>query len=550
MALSDNAIVGNAIAAESNFGDGFREDWDTLDVETSSEVGNRDGRWKRGFIHANMAEYGFTYGSDEDTAAGDNFVHAAINYETQVYPDTRKPHPSGWSGLSTTAGVLKIESRLVDSSNASEYDWARVKTNGLNADGSDNGVLDRAKRAKYVSEMLSTYGRFAMSFGRFRWRVKAPYGADGASSDVNQRSAVFPAAGWLLQDIPYGCDINGEPLGDGRTTYRPGRPNGGGILHEIDAHENFGESETDVHHTVHAHPAGTPNGSSESTPYTLNRTQDLRDVWCEAGVDVFPEKIAFFVDGIYTHVVDTSDEVQNGLFLYEPVTGEEYNQVMDSANTARTLGRQTNPDGSTRYMKHVMITNLARDGKYPRDLAKIVLDAGGTLPPHPDSCDMEVDWCEARPLLVDNPDAYPINFNGVSIAVDGIESTLTNTTPDYVRTSTYLGGVDKISAFQSATFRATLPETDRNPSNYTYSHSVSGSANVAILGPSDEYEVRIQSLDGPLENQTFIWSCSVNLITDDPLPTIFSVTVGGDFTPVIPEPQIISVTAGGDFTPL
>jgi hypothetical protein len=417
MPLSDAAIVGAPIVAESNFGDGFRDDFNTLDIETSTEAGNRSGKWKLGFIHANMAANGFTYGSDENAANGDNFVHAAINFETQVYEDTRKPNPTGATSFAIDNGVLKITSRLVNA--GAETEWAKVKDYNLNPDGT-LGTFVRDKQAKYTSGMISTYGRFAMSFGRFRWKVKTPYGAVGNSADVNARSAVFPAPAWLLQDIPYGCDINGEPFGDGLTTYRPARPNGGGIGHEIDVDENFGESATDLHQTVHAHPAGTPQGTSDSSPLTLSRSQDLRSAWRVSGADVFPEKIAFFVDGVYTHIVATTDEVANGLPIYEPQVGAEYDPVMDSDGHARVIGRQTHADGSTRYMCHVMISNLARDGKYPRDLAKQVVDAGGTLPAHLDTVDMEIDYAEARPLLVDNPDAYPMRINGVPTTVGAV----------------------------------------------------------------------------------------------------------------------------------
>lgn len=413
MPISDGAVVGQPIIDESNFGDGFRDDFEALDVETSSTPGNRSGAWKHGFIHSNMAAYGFTYGSDENTANGDNFVHAAINFEDQVYPDTRKPNVYGPSGLAVSDSVLTVTSRPRTSA---EENYARVKDYELNPDGT-LGTFSRNHPVAYTSEMLSKYGRFAMSFGRFRAKVKTPYGADGSSSDVNQRKAVFPAALWLLQDIPYGCDINGEPFGDGATTYRPGRPNGGGILHEIDADENFGESTTALHQTVHAHPAGTAQGSSDSDPLTIQLTKDLRDEWRETGVDIFPEKIAFFVDGVYTHVVDTTDEIENGLPLYVPEPGAEYDPVMVDSTTAQTNGRQRHPDGTIRYMRHVPIINLARNGKYPRDLAKQVVDSGGTLPPHQETVSMEVDWVEAKVLLTDNPDTLPLSYNGLATAV-------------------------------------------------------------------------------------------------------------------------------------
>ena len=487
MPLSDTAVVGQAIIAESNFGDGFRDDFNTLSVETSSEPGNRTGDWKRGFIHANMAEFGFTYGSDENTGNGDNFVHAAINFENSVYPDTRKPNTFGPSGLSVNNSVLTITSRPKITA---ENDYARVKDYQLNHDGS-LGAFERDHQVTYLSEMLSKYGRVAMSFFRLRAKVKTPYGADGASSDVEQRKAIFPAALWTLQDIPYGCDINGEPFGDGRTTYRPARPNGGGILFEIDADENFGESATKIHQTVHTHPAGTAQGASTSYPKTIDIGKDLRSEWRETGVDVFPEKIIFFTDGIYTHEVAAPDEIRNGLPLYVPQSGAEYDPVMVNTTTAQTNGRQTHPDGSTRYMCHVPIINLARDGKYPRDLARQVLDGGGTLPAHQDTVSMEVDYVEMRPLIVENPDTLPMRINGVAMAADGSTGgTQTSATSLIQQSETYIDvqpeGVLGNSFRVTVKLKPNDDGTPANPDDYTFTWSVDSTLQVVGLDTGPE----------------------------------------------------------------
>jgi len=418
MPISDLAVVGQPIIDESHFADGFRDDFETLSIEASSEPGNRDGKWKKGFMHANIAKNGFIYGSDENPLNGDDFVHAAINFERQVYVDNRKPAPTGFNPFSTQSSVLTISSRLAA---GSEIDYARVKDFDLNPDGS-LGAFKRNKQAKYLSGKISSYGRYAQSFGRVRARVKTPYGADGSSTDVNDRSAVFPAALWGLQDVPYGCDVNGDPLPNPDTTYRPGRPNGGGILAELDGDENFGESTSDIHQTTHFHPPGTPQGQSQSSPKTINTGKDLRNDWRETGYDLFPEKVVFFADGVYTHEVVTPDEIRNGLNKYIPVPGAEYNVQMTSANVAATNGKQTHADGSTRYMCFVLISNLARDGKFPRDFAKQLFDAGTTLPPHQDSVSMEIDYIEARPLITDNPDKFPVRINGVPTAISQISS--------------------------------------------------------------------------------------------------------------------------------
>lgn len=488
MPISDNAVVGQPIIDESHFGDGFRDDFNTLDLETSSVPGNRTGKWKKGFMHANMTEFGFTYGSDENP--GDNFVHAAINNEEQVYVDNRKPPPSGYNPYSLEDGALKIESRPVQ---ASEQDWARVKDAFLNPDGS-RGEFVRNKPVKYVSGMLSTYGRFAMSFGRFRARVKTPYGADGFSDDINQRSAIFPAALWSLMDIEYGGDINGDPFGDGNTTYRGGRPNGGGILAELDGDENFGESATAIHQTTHFHPPGTPDGNSSSDPSTIETGSDIRNNWRESGYDVFPEKIAFFVNGVYTHIVPTPDEIQNGLPKYVPDPAAPFNPLMTSANVAQTNGRQTHADGSTRYMCHVIIMNLARDGKFPRDLAKIFVDSGNIPPAHEDTVSMLVDWVEARPLLTENPDAFPLRFNGVPAAADGTTAGPVGTSSARTTRDTYaVEGADFMAEGDVRFYQAKIPE-GADPALFSYPWVATG--DISIVGPDDQRVCAITGVVG------------------------------------------------------
>lgn len=76
-------------------------------------------------------------------------------------------------------------------------------------------------------------------------------------------------------------------------------------------------------------------------------------------------------------------------------------------------------------MQFCILMNLARDGKYPRDLARQIHQAGGTLPPHTDTAEMWVDEVAAYPLVTDNPDKFGIRINGVETetpgAGDGVE---------------------------------------------------------------------------------------------------------------------------------
>ncbi len=139
-------------------------------------------------------------------------------------------------------------------------------------------------------------------------------------------------------------------------------------------------------------------------------------------------------------------------------------------------------------------------------------------------------------------------FNGSNVDGSSVDPIDGSVIPDYVRTNTYIGGVDRISPYQSATFHPELPETDTNPANYTYSWSISGSASVVIVGATDQYLVRVRSTDGPLSNMTFNLSCDINAITDDPLPQIVSVSVGGGFSNPSSSPTVGTVAVSGAFT--
>lgn len=438
MALWDNIQVGDPLIDEGNFQPTYRDDFNTLSVSTSSEFQSRDANWKRGFLHGMIDPIDFRYGSDEGDRPGDNFVHAAINDERQVYPDERKPHPSGWSGLSVVNGKLVLTSRLVDANDAAEYEWARLK--GAYKDANEQYLGDGYDiRAKYVSEMLSGYGRISASFFRTRIVVKVPYGADGSSADFNQRSAAFAAA-WFLQEIGYGWDINGDLIGNGTQTYAPGRPNGSNRFFEIDTMENFGESATIVHQTVHQHPPGTAATSSIQESLAINTGSDVRANANEYGFDLYPDRICFFINGVYTHIVETDDEIRNGLFKYVVNPAARSKPLMVNETTAQTDGRQQHHDGSTRYMKHTPIINIARDGGYPRRLARTWVTEGYTppLPAHQDTLDMEVELFEMKALVTENPDQWPILRKGVLEKLDGttyVETIEEDTEPPTVPTN-------------------------------------------------------------------------------------------------------------------
>lgn len=96
------------------------------------------------------------------------------------------------------------------------------------------------------------------------------------------------------------------------------------------------------------------------------------------------------------------------------------------------------------------------------------------------------------------------NINGTSVSPGQ------DVVPSFVRNTTYVRGVDKISAYRPATFRAELPETDPNPINHTYSWSIAGDGSVVIVGATDQYTVQVKSLTAPVDEVQLDLSCDVN----------------------------------------
>lgn len=435
MALVDGIVLGGDILPDLHFGSAaFYEDWTNgLDLESSAEPGNRTGKWKAGLYADNWTQYGVTWGYATGSQPDENYIHAAINDESQVYWTPRSPAPSGFNPFSIVNDHLVITSRPVVPADA---DWARVKKYTRDADGrtvvrsthldgspnvQKNGEpsLSVNYPADYTSGMITTHNRFAMGFGRFRWRAKSPYGADGSSSDFNQQRAIFPAAGWLLEEFKHGRGVNGEQISD-TTSYSPGRyyrdANGvkrkGSGTPEIDVDESFGAYLDRVHQTTHLHTGTTRDLVGDAS--TINVGYDVRGNWTDSGVDIIPRPngigvIAFFINGKYTKIVPMSEEIWAPKCIFETEPGARY------SITGVTDGIQTHANGDPKFIRWNMLTNLARDGKYPRYLAR---QRGNSAPAHTEVCSLEMDYCGAFPLLDDNPDSFGISLRGVAHATD------------------------------------------------------------------------------------------------------------------------------------
>ena len=411
----------------SDFSDGLAS------IGTSAARGSTDGQWKSGFYAHNYSTYGMDWAQN-----------GVINNERQIYHSPDRPHPDGWTPYSINNGNLVVTSSTIDPGNSAEVAWATNKTYHLTptgqlataafftaANGYPQGVPTNWGQASeegsggpilfyeypmiYKSGMLSTYGnRHSIGMGRREVRCTIPAGGRVDNlNDINLIKAVFAASGWDLQDFPLGRGVNGEVTDDpDNITYVP--HSDGPQKTEIDYSERFGASLTDLHFTIHYY-----NGAAQiqQIPHTYNSGIDLSTQLFTVTCDVGPEKTSFAFNGVVQQVVDTPDEVKNPLPLYETVAGQPYNVVRENGK-GKIIGTQTNDDGSDRYMAFAQIMNIARDGKYPRDLAASIVNGGGSLPPYNDTVSMEIEYYRAAPLL-DAPQAGQAGTSAVIPSING-----------------------------------------------------------------------------------------------------------------------------------
>lgn len=402
MPVWDNIIVGQPKLGSENFSVGFEDEFDTLDINQSSEVGARDGKWKRGFYASNITANGATWASDSP------YGHDAINYERQFYGDPKYAHPNNYSGVSRNDSTLVLRSRPVDTRNWADMNRARVEGIPLNANGSE-GTLQSDLMVPYYGEMVSTYGRFSMSFGEFEARLKMPLGGVFHPDDINQVHAIFPAW-WLLQDIPYNRGLDGE-LTNNNATFMPPKFNLGGVITELDIAEVFGYEENAIHQTSHHFEEGNPGIVSSASTITTSFNPSRE--YFTAGVHVTPGKIGFYINGVYTKVVTTPPEIGLGMRVPTFDTGSPWQA------TGWSPDFQQHASGDRRYMQFCMILNVARDAKLTRDFTRIHHNGGYHVPAHADTCSMYVDYVTAKPLAVDNPDVYGMTVRGEYIPTIG-----------------------------------------------------------------------------------------------------------------------------------
>ena len=402
MAVWDTMVLGGAKLDSSNFAVGFEEDFSSLDLNVSDSPGATDGKWKRGFYLSNITGSGAVWGSDSF------YGPAQINQEQQFYGDPKYAHPQGYQGLEVNDGVLCMRSRPVDTRNFADQNRARVKGFTEDSGGSQVSFINDLQ-VPWYGEMLSTYGRFSMSFGETEATLKMPIGGVANAADLREALAVFPAW-WLLQDVPYGKGIDGEDTADG-STYMPAKFGLGGVLTEIDIAELFGYERDNVHSTLHYHIDGTE--TTQSSAHTIQCDFNPAAEYFTAGVHVTPGKIGWYINGTYVLVLDTPDEIALGMRIptYDPAT--------PWTATGFTNNFQLHPDSNRRYMQFVPILNIARDAKLTRSSVNQSYNGGYEMPAHADTVSMYVKSMHCKPLAVDNPDTHGMTVRGEYIPTLG-----------------------------------------------------------------------------------------------------------------------------------
>lgn len=402
MPVWDNIIVGQPKLGPENFSVGFEDEFDILDINQSAAVGATDGKWKRGFYASNITDNGATWGSDSI------YGPAQINNERQFYGDTKYAHPSNYNGVSINDSALILRSRPVDTRSWADADRARVKGFPLDASGTQ-GTFQQDLMVPWYGEMLTNYGRFSMSFGEFEAELQMPLGGVFDADDINDVYSIFPAW-WLLQDIPYKRGVDGQ-LTSNQATFMPAKFNLGGVITEIDIAEVFGYEENAIHQTTHHTEEG--NGSVVSNASTIQTSFNPSREFFVAGVHITPGKIGFYINGVYTKVVDTPPEIGLGMRVPTFDTGSPWQA------TGWSPDFQQHASGDRRYMQFCMILNIARDAKLTRDFTRIHHNGGYHVPAHADTCSMYVKYVTAKPLAVDNPDAFGMTVRGQYIPTIG-----------------------------------------------------------------------------------------------------------------------------------
>ncbi len=463
MALVDLVVKGQPIAPISNFdtGNGYESDFSDPNLfGTSSDLNSRDGQLGIGF-----------YAQSIDVGWGESaYGPAQINGEEQHYINNRNANPSGYYPYEVVSNVLRVSSRPTTTAEQSQYfikgyyliptgeqaqaNWfnaANGFSGGIPADwmpvnegwdsgnsGNDNntgGVVRFDKLpAKYLAGMVHTYGRFTMSFGSVEYKLKSDTGGQGMSeSDIRNVNALFAAA-WGLQAIHYEHDFNGQPTPN--STQMPSQPNADGIIEEIDCFESFSENNRIAHQTLHWHDPEKQQ-AAEGIPLSFDIDSGFNTFgWHSIANPAGGGKVGFFINGIYTKVIDMPDTFRDQMPIYQAAANGYQPDL--SSGSANITGYQTNSDGSPKHMQFALIANIARDSKLVRDAIRTYGDPAD-VPPYEDVASIEIEHIKAYPQLVENPDTWGVTKYGVPVSTSSIATPTDNaklviqTQPAYTR---------------------------------------------------------------------------------------------------------------------
>ena len=410
------------------------------------------------------------------------------NKETQHYVHPHGDNPDPLALFEVRDGKLVMKARPVLEA---ERAWATVKgyaqnkqgneanltfLNGEGIDYSSWGISNpdqtegalahfRNMPADFLCPMISKYNRQSMSFGYTGCRVMVPVGAraTGSTDDLRNIDTWFPAF-WDLEDVPARCDINGR--WHTKDTFTPANVGAGDNLNELDIGEFFGYSNTQVHITSHTYVEGQQgyiidiidadgnktqarripqtqtnhtgtNRADQSTP-SYPSIAALRGQFVELGIHRFPPGGTDFPNGVIMYLVNGKIVAQFHMpeymgkpkYIYEPVATRTYYPFLEKDFSVRKLGVQAYEDGSPAYMHFCPILNIATNAGFTRSQAKSYVDSGHA-PVFAENEEMIVEWMVMKPLIDENPDAYPfIDYTEGEFGGSG-DNPYTEEEPDY-----------------------------------------------------------------------------------------------------------------------
>lgn len=427
----DDIVVGSRKLPQCVFDDFFYTEFDKPNEElfgTCRGWHRHDGEFKTG----TYLKYIQSYETNLPNSSGQR------NGEEQHYTDIYGDNPDPFALYTRRDGHLVMSSH---ETRPEEEPWARVKGYWRMQDGreaqadwftAENGFPDGVphewqgefdghamffanRPSKYVSSMISTAGRKAMSFGRFAARLSAPTGCrfgPNWRSDRRDIHTVFPAF-WCLQDIIANHDLNGRYLATTRAD-TPGNQGAEGRHPEIDMGEWFGYSKSEIQSTLHFYLNGAKKDdrvqqlSSHAPPV---RFPDNRAM-LEIGVDVTPGKVMFWIGDTVRSIVPTPYSIATPLMHYisraEAGQGSEtYLPALNPDGTVMHDGTQTHADGSDVYMRYFSLFNIAYSQTFALGIAQSLKEQGSTdLPDYDPVNEMEIEWFGMFPLAVENPDQH------------------------------------------------------------------------------------------------------------------------------------------------